>query len=246
MRWVGAPSSPGPPTWTRASVDSAQHERAEVIARDLKLEAARGRYDRFQAPLDLARALAERLKPLDNHFMVAWSPPLAAVDAKSAPRASVVEDNDRERRSNYGLRAIEILPGSIGRIDLRHFAEFATPSDPALEKANAAMALLAGPDAIVIDLRNNGGAKGVETRNSAVRRKFERALGDLPITLENGRGDAPGLGKACHELRVVADVENAHHTGVCLPKAGPQGQGRGRRGAIEIEDESVFGGGLRL
>jgi hypothetical protein len=132
-------------------------EKAEAIARDLKLEAVRGQYDRFQAPLDLARALTERLKPLDNHFMVAWSPPVAAEDPKLAPRGSVVEDSDRERRSNYGFRAIEILPGSIGLIDLRHFAEFATPGDQALEKADAAMALLSGADAIVIDLRNNGG-----------------------------------------------------------------------------------------
>ena len=54
---------------------------------------------------------------------------------------------------NYGFEKLEFLPGNIGYLKLNGFS-----SDPAArETATAAMNFLAGCDALIIDLRGNGG-----------------------------------------------------------------------------------------
>lgn len=125
------------------------------IARDLKAEASGGAFDRYKNPLDLAEALSSRLRPLDGHFQVQWSKGVGPAAAGPAPRDD--PDFDREARTNYGFRKVEILPGNLGLIDLRHFAGFQTADGPARKAADAAMTLLSGTDAIIIDLRDNGG-----------------------------------------------------------------------------------------
>jgi hypothetical protein len=131
--------------------------KGAMIAAELKAEAGKGAYDRYDQPLDLARVLTERLKPLDAHFMVAWTPPSAGPPPGPRPRGAVVDDTDAERRTNYGFRAAEVLPGNLGLIELRHFADFAGAGDPARATADAAMALVANTDAVIFDLRDNGG-----------------------------------------------------------------------------------------
>ncbi len=54
---------------------------------------------------------------------------------------------------NYDIRKVETLPGNIGYIDLRGFAP-ASAAKPAL---SAMMSLVADTDALIVDLRNNGG-----------------------------------------------------------------------------------------
>lgn len=54
---------------------------------------------------------------------------------------------------NFGVRKVEVLSANIGYIDLRSFAPLAF-SRPSIA---AAMALIAHTDALIIDLRNNGG-----------------------------------------------------------------------------------------
>jgi hypothetical protein len=64
-----------------------------------------------------------------------------------------------ERRIAYGYRRVEMLPGALGYIDLRAFADFSflKPDEPARQAADAALALIFTADAVIIDLRNNGG-----------------------------------------------------------------------------------------
>jgi C-terminal processing protease CtpA/Prc len=54
---------------------------------------------------------------------------------------------------NYDIRKVETLPGNIGYIDLRSFPQ-ASAARPAL---GALMNLVADTDALIVDLRNNGG-----------------------------------------------------------------------------------------
>ncbi len=60
---------------------------------------------------------------------------------------------DYFKSHNYGIRKVETLPGNIGYIDLREFpsARFAKPA------LSAMMNLVADTDALIVDLRNNGG-----------------------------------------------------------------------------------------
>jgi hypothetical protein len=126
--------------------------RGVEIAAELRAATARGDFDRFEAPLDLATALSTKLAPLDGHFTVRWSP--ASNDAALSPA--------RRRpppTRDHGVRAVRILPGNIGYIDLAFFAgfDFSDKRAPARVAIDAALALLQWSDAVIIDVRNNGG-----------------------------------------------------------------------------------------
>jgi retinol-binding protein 3 len=101
----------------------------------------------------LASILTERLRHFDGHFTLRFSP---------GTRADAAPDTDFERRTNYGFDEVRRLPGNIGYIRLSYFADFdvtltGTNLPPARKAAEAALALVANCDAVVIDLRQNGG-----------------------------------------------------------------------------------------
>jgi hypothetical protein len=56
-------------------------------------------------------------------------------------------------RNNYGFRKVEVLPGNIGYIKFDQFHE----SEEARETAAAALAFVADCEALIFDLRHNGG-----------------------------------------------------------------------------------------
>jgi C-terminal processing protease CtpA/Prc len=60
---------------------------------------------------------------------------------------------EEARRSNFGFQKVEILDGNIGYLELLGFA----PLESARDTAAAAMAFLANVDALIIDVRANGG-----------------------------------------------------------------------------------------
>jgi hypothetical protein len=131
--------------------------KAREIASQLRKEAQAGRFDRFADPRDLASAITRRLQPLDHHFNVTWrsaDEPIATTPAASAPGPELTE-----QRNAFGFRRVEMLPGGVGYIDLRYFADFTydKPNEPPRQIADAALALLAGAQAVILDLRNNGG-----------------------------------------------------------------------------------------
>lgn len=135
------------------------------IARDLETAAADGAFDGMTDGRDLAAALSTRLRPADAHFNVAFDPnapvgvpmrrPRPPEGAAPGPRAA----NPAEARAHYGFRKVEILPGNVGYIDLRQFfnIDFQNPEDPARRAADAALTFVGDADAIIFDLRDNGG-----------------------------------------------------------------------------------------
>ncbi|WP_332659318.1 S41 family peptidase [Brevundimonas sp.] len=144
------------------------------IADGLEAESAAGTFDSLTDPRDLAAALSRRLRPLDAHFSVAWDPnaptgqgpavraagPPAAATATGEPVRRVARPaNPMEARGHYGFRKVEILAGNVGYIDLRQFSniDFENPADPARRAADAALNFVADADAVIFDLRDNGG-----------------------------------------------------------------------------------------
>jgi hypothetical protein len=60
---------------------------------------------------------------------------------------------EERQRDNFGFRELKILRGNVGYVDLRSFSEAADAGPTAI----AAMNFLAHTDAIIFDLRQNGG-----------------------------------------------------------------------------------------
>lgn len=149
--------------------------RGDAIADALEAEAAAGKYDALTDPRDLASALSNRLRPEDAHFNVVWSsepmpapppgagpprlPPGAAGVPPAPPPSAPSPDDDPQRLINYGFTRIENLPGNIGLIEMRGFSniDWGNDNDRARRAADAALALVSGADAVIFDLRNNGG-----------------------------------------------------------------------------------------
>ncbi|MGZ9114089.1 MAG: S41 family peptidase [Brevundimonas sp.] len=147
------------------------------IADELEVESAAGAFDALTDERDLAAALSRRLRPLDAHFNVAWDPnapagqgpgprrvvrtpgPTPPAAAEPQPMRPVARGNPMEARGHYGFRKVEILPGNIGYIELRQFSniDFDNPADPARRAADAALNFVADADALIFDLRDNGG-----------------------------------------------------------------------------------------
>ena len=146
----------------------------DQIADALETEAAAGAFDALTDQRDLAATLSRRLRPLDAHFNVAWDPnapagPAPAIRRPPPPGAAPAGGdpvrrlarpaNPGEMRSNFGFRKVEILPGNVGYIDLRQFSniDFDNPADPARRAADSALSFVADADAVIFDLRDNGG-----------------------------------------------------------------------------------------
>ncbi len=120
-----------------------------------------GRYAEIDTARELARALTEDLRSVtrDRHLRVDYNP--EAVRRMRARQGQSAEERKKEqlraaeaeRRSNYGFRTLEILEGNVGYLDLRGFSG----SREAGDTAAAAMNFLANADAVIIDLRQNGG-----------------------------------------------------------------------------------------
>ncbi len=134
--------------------------KAEVIAAALEAEAAAGRYDGLSDPRDLETALTTRLEPYDQHFSVgrpAPSSPARVMSATTSSGLAPVPFPVVAARQGQGFRAVQILPGNVGLIEMRFFADFDGADDPARKQIDAALQLVSAADAVIFDLRNNGG-----------------------------------------------------------------------------------------
>ena len=129
--------------------------RGRKIADDLRASNARGDFDAYTDNRELAAALTDRLKPLDGHFNVQWTAPQARADDDAPPDAAPT----RRPRPYHGIRSVEVLPGNIGYLDLRQFMgfEFGQPDAPSRKAIEAALQWMADTDAVIVDVRANGG-----------------------------------------------------------------------------------------
>jgi hypothetical protein len=114
-------------------------------------------YEAITSAKELARTLTDHLQAVskDKHLRVFYSHD----QVPEPPRGEAPSREMRERMraqgeaSNYGFEKVERLEGNVGYIDLRGFH----PAELGGETAAAAMNLVAHTDALIIDLRKNGG-----------------------------------------------------------------------------------------
>ncbi|HLT47338.1 MAG TPA: S41 family peptidase [Rubricoccaceae bacterium] len=111
-----------------------------------------GAYDDLTGVDAFAERLTADLQSIshDGHMRVRPVPP---AEAAGDPTTAMAAARRRMRAENYGFYRVERLEGNVGYLDLRGFA----PVEEARETAAAAMRFLANVDALIVDLRQNGG-----------------------------------------------------------------------------------------
>lgn len=116
-------------------------------------------YVSIKDPNEFANVLTSDIQSFnhDKHLRVLFEPKKIAEEkiAISTEDSLKLEQRDQAifRQNNYYFKETKILQGNVGYLDLRKF------KDPkyAGETAISAMTFLSNSDAIIIDLRNNGG-----------------------------------------------------------------------------------------
>jgi hypothetical protein len=114
-------------------------------------------YDGITSAKKLAETLTDHLQAVshDKHLRVRYSyDPVAEEKENDEPTPAEREQMRKlGAKINYGFEKVERLPGNIGYLDLRGFF----PATEAADTVTAAMNFLANSDALIIDLRKNGG-----------------------------------------------------------------------------------------
>jgi hypothetical protein len=132
----------------------------EPVAKQLQARAAKGAYDGAKTVGAMGEALDKDLREFgnDRHFRVAFDPDVPPpLPVGAEPPKPTREEIEREREQAalmaFGVTRLQRLPGNIGYLDLRGFG----PTEFVAKGYDAAMLLLSGTSALVLDLRNNGG-----------------------------------------------------------------------------------------
>jgi C-terminal processing protease CtpA/Prc len=131
-------------------------DRGAAAARAVRQGVRAGRYRRLETAAALTDTLTADLRRAtgDKHLRVQFSvaPRTAAPDA-GLTAADSARDLENARWRNFGLHALERLDGNVGYLEIGRF------DNPALAGAAlaTAMSFLAQTDALIVDLRNNGG-----------------------------------------------------------------------------------------
>jgi hypothetical protein len=132
-------------------------EITEKYVRMLRDNLRSGKYDRISQPQEFALALTNDLRAVhrDEHLTVWFNPTWVKEERnrKELDEQAIKLQERRGRTANYGFNEIKILPGNIGYLKLDGF----TYDTNAQEAAVGAMGFLSNADAIIIDLRRNGG-----------------------------------------------------------------------------------------
>ncbi len=132
---------------------------AEKAITAIQAKAASGGYAATATDLDFAQALGKDLRDQsqDLHFRVVVDPEVkTAEDDDTPPTADEVARTKHEMAEMaFGLTKVERLPGNVGYLELRGFG----PTYAVAPAYMAALTLLSGSKAIILDLRRNGGGE---------------------------------------------------------------------------------------
>lgn len=134
-------------------------ETGEEMSTLLRSNLQSGKYANLKDPIQFAEQLTNDLREIskDGHLRVMFSPDrIKEMRNTTTPEDSLAfiqRDVEQKRRTNFGFKEVKLLEGNIGYIDLRGFSN----TEFAGETAIAAMNFVSNADALIIDLRQNGG-----------------------------------------------------------------------------------------
>ncbi len=132
-------------------------EVAKKIEADLRARQKNNEYDAITSARALSKKLTEDVQAVshDKHMRVGFSFDVIPERVKrSEPTdAEKAEDAWYMKRINYAFNKVERLEGNIGYIELTNFFE----PEAGADTVAAAFNFIANTDALIIDLRRNGG-----------------------------------------------------------------------------------------
>lgn len=157
-------------------------ETAKKMGDFLSSQLTSGVYDSIDDAMKFADKLTEDLQLIskDKHIRVRFNPELAKILMDEENSGSNPEEEKRQlemmKDENFGFKKVERLSGNIGYVDFRHFA----PADLAKETIASVMEFLSNTDAIIFDVRLNGGGSP-----DGVRLICSYLFGDQPVHLND-------------------------------------------------------------
>jgi hypothetical protein len=135
-------------------------EVAQKMEQAIRARQQRKEYDAITSGRQLAQTLTDHLREVsrDKHLGVNYSPKVLPPqppppDAPADAQTQLERQSAIMARQNFAFVRVERLPGNIGYVDFRGFL----PPAIAGETAAAAMTFLASSDAVIFDMRQNGG-----------------------------------------------------------------------------------------
>ncbi len=179
---LNAQAHPQPltPTQVDEIVDHLRSAAQDYVFPDMatKLQAEidehRAEYRTISDPTQLATRLTADMRAVghDFHLAVSYGEELGV--RKEPTPEEKQHAHAFDLASGYGLRSARRLPGNIGYIDLAYFS----PDPDAGTAVAAAMQIVNGTDALIFDLRRNGGGSG-ETEMTLISYFFEGQLSSV-------------------------------------------------------------------
>ena len=136
---------------------SANYVFPDTAAHIVKaLPAKANAYDKSANALEFSGMLSRDLRELgqDKHFRVFFDPEFHERPPEGIPTAQDMEHQRSEIASMaYGVEKVQRLPGNVAYVELRGFG----PTELVASAYASTMNLVAGSDALILDLRRNGG-----------------------------------------------------------------------------------------
>lgn len=136
-------------------------DKAAAMDAAIRRHQAAGDYDALSSARVFADSLSSHLRAVahDKHLAVLYSYDLVPEPpAEDAPHPEQAREEERmARKRNFGFERVERLAGNVGYLEIRQFA----PEELAGPVIAAALSFLSNTDALIVDLRRNGGGDGV-------------------------------------------------------------------------------------
>ncbi|WP_255589708.1 S41 family peptidase [Marinicella meishanensis] len=132
---------------------------ADKMAKSIRKNLKKGQYQDITDVQLFAQRLTADLVAVsdDKHIRVIFDPAAIARQRQAVTPAEeqqlYAELVARNRMNNFGFHQVKVMEGNVGYLDLRSFQG----TDYAGDTAVAAMNFLGNTDALIIDLRQNGG-----------------------------------------------------------------------------------------
>jgi hypothetical protein len=167
---TGQPSLVITPAVTRTVIDSIRQalnryyifpDAASKMAAYLEQEFKKGAYKNIKDPQELAKRLEKDIQKAhhDGHFRFDYAPDFARRLSDTTGQAQrrpieAAEALADMRKRNFLFVKAEVLPGNIGYVAFNGFTGFVKEARPTF---TSAFRFVANTNALIIDLRNNGG-----------------------------------------------------------------------------------------